>query len=203
MTAAPPGASVPFIGLTGGIGAGKSEALAALGRLGAATLSTDAVVHELLDTAEVRELLVERLGTDVSLDGRTDRRALATVVFESPPEREWLEGVLWPRVRARVADWRARVEAAEARPRAAVVEVPLLFEAGADYGFDATVAVVADDDVRAARAEARGHAGLEARSSRQLSQEEKARLATFVARNDGDLDRLERELERVLVKMGA
>ena len=97
MTAAPPGASVPFIGLTGGIGAGKSEALAALGRLGAATLSTDAVVHELLDTAEVRELLVERLGTDVSLDGRTDRRALATVVFESPPEREWLEGVLWPR----------------------------------------------------------------------------------------------------------
>ena len=203
MVPAPCGARVPFIGLTGGIGAGKSEALAALARLGATTLSTDAVVHELLETAEVRKLLVERLGANVASGGRTDRRAVAEIVFERPAEREWLEGVLWPRVRARVADWHAQVEAAEARPRAAVVEVPLLFEAGADYGFDATIAVVADDDVRAARAEARGHAGLEARSSRQLSQEEKARRATFVARNDGDLDSLERALERVLVKMEA
>ena len=203
MAPAPAGAPLLFIGLTGGIGAGKSEALAALARLGAATLSTDAVVHELLDTAEVSDLLVERLGAKVASGGRTDRRAVAEIVFERPAEREWLEGVLWPRVRARVADWHAQVEAAEARPRAAVVEVPLLFEAGADYGFDATVAVVADDDVRAARAEARGHAGLEARSARQLSQDEKARRATFVVHNDGDLALLERELERVLVKMAA
>ena len=203
MTLAPPGAPLVFIGLTGGIGAGKSEALAAFARLGAATLSTDAVVHELLDTPEVRALLVERLGASVAPDEHTDRRAVAEVVFERPGEREWLEGLLWPRVRARVADWRAQVEAARPRAGVAVVEVPLLFEAGADYGFDATVAVVADDAVRAARAEARGQAGLEARSARQLTQDEKARRATFVARNDGDLERLERELESVLAKMAA
>ena len=203
MAPAPAGAPLLFIGLTGGIGAGKSEALAALARLGAATLSTDAVVHELLDTAEVSDLLVERLGAKVAPGGRTDRRAVAEVVFDRPAEREWLEGVLWPRVRGRVAEWRARVEAGETRPRAAVVEVPLLFEAGADYGFDATVAVVADDRVRSSRADARGHAGLEARSARQLSQDEKARRATFVVHNDGDLALLERELERVLVKMAA
>lgn len=203
MAPAPPGAPLTFIGLTGGIGAGKSEALAAFGRLGAATLSTDAVVHELLDTPEVRALLVERLGPEVAPGERTDRRAVAELVFERPGEREWLEGVLWPRVRARVVGWRAQVEAAKPRPKVAVVEVPLLFEAGADYGFDATVAVVADDAVRAARAEARGHAGLAARSARQLEQDEKARRATFVARNDGDIEQLERELESVLAKMGA
>ena len=203
MASAPAGAPLVFIGLTGGIGAGKSEALAAFARLGAATLSTDAVVHELLDTPDVRDLLVERMGAAVAPGGHIDRRAVAEVVFERPAEREWLEGVLWPRVRARVAHWREQVERARPRANVAVVEVPLLFEAGADYGFDATVAVVADNAVREERAAARGHAGLEARSSRQLSQDEKARRATFVARNDGDLARLERELESLLAKMAA
>lgn len=201
--AAPGGAPIAFIGLTGGIGAGKSEALAALGRLGAATLSADAVVHELLDTREVRDLLVERLGPAVAAGERVDRRAVAEIVFERPPEREWLEGLLWPRVRERVASWRAELALAEPRPRAAVVEVPLLFESGADYGFDATVAVVADEQVRTARARARGQAGIEPRSARQLDQEEKARRATFVARNDGDLERLEIEMASVLAKMEA
>ena len=201
--AAPPGAPPPFIGLTGGIGAGKSAALAAFARLGAATLSTDAVVHELLDEPDVCALLTERLGDAVAPDGRIDRRAVAEVVFERPQEREWLEGVLWPRVRERVVSWRAELELARPRPRALVVEVPLLFEAGADYGFDATVAVVADDALRAERAGARGHAGVDVRSSRQLSQEEKARRATFVAGNDGDLDRLGVEVASILAKMGA
>src|ERR671931_1583128 len=103
-------AAIPFVGLTGGIGAGKSEALKALERLGAATLSTDAVVHELLESDEVRELLVERFGDRVAPDGRIDRNAVAAVVFENPDEREWLEGVLWPRVGERMASWRADVE---------------------------------------------------------------------------------------------
>ena len=89
MTAA--ATRVPFVGLTGGIGAGKSEALAALERLGAATLSTDAVVRDLLATDEVRDLLVERLGEEVAPGGQVDRSAVASVVFERPEEREWLE----------------------------------------------------------------------------------------------------------------
>src|SRR3954452_19882932 len=97
------GARVPFVGLTGGIGAGKSEALAALDRLGAATLSSDAVVHELLTTGEVRDMLVERFGDEVAPGGEVDRGAVAEVVFGNPEQRKWLEGLLWPRVGERMA----------------------------------------------------------------------------------------------------
>jgi len=193
---------VPFVGLTGGIGAGKSEALAALERLGAATLSTDAVVRDLLATDEVRDLLVERLGEEVAPGGQVDRSAVASVVFERPEEREWLEGTLWPRVGARMAEWREGLDRREPAPRAAVVEVPLLFESGLERGFDHTIAVVADEEVRAERAGARGHAGLEGRTSRQLSQEEKAQRADSVVRNDGTLEELKQELSRVLATIG-
>jgi dephospho-CoA kinase len=192
----------PFVGLTGGIGAGKSEALAALERLGAATLSTDAVVHELLEGDELRRLVVERFGERVAREGRIDRNAVASVVFEQPDEREWLEAQLWPRVGERVARWRQEVAGHVPPPRAAVVEVPLLFEAGMEGAFDHTIAVVAAEPVREERAAARGHAGLESRASRQLSQREKAERAEFVVENDGDLAELERKLSALLENIG-
>ena len=195
--------AVPFVGLTGGIGAGKTEALAALERLGAATLSSDAVVHELLAGDEARDELVRRLGPDVAPDGRVDRDAVAALVFERPDQREWLESYLWPRVGERMAAWRAELERRDPPPRAAVVEVPLLFESGMEPVFDHTIAVVADEDVRADRAGARGHAGLASRESRQLGQEEKAERADFAVRNDGSVEELERELSEVLRRMGA
>ena len=195
--------AVPFVGLTGGIGAGKTEALAALERLGAATLSSDAVVHELLAGDEARDELVRRLGPDVAPDGRVDRDAVAALVFERPDQREWLESYLWPRVGERMAAWRAELERRDPPPRAAVVEVPLLFESGMEPVFDHTIAVVADEDVRADRAGARGHAGLASRESRQLGQEEKAERAEFAVRNDGSVEELERELSEVLRRMGA
>lgn len=189
----------PFIGLTGGIAAGKSEALRTLERLGAATLSTDVVVHELLaEDREVRDLLVERLGPEVAPGGVVDRATVAGAVFERPRDREWLEGVLWPRVGARIAGWRGELAARRPPPAAAVVEVPLLFEAGMESAFDATIAVVADDDVREQRAASRGHAGLELRTARQLDQAEKAERADHVVQNDGDLRHLEKTLSRVL-----
>jgi dephospho-CoA kinase len=188
---------IPFVGLTGGIGAGKSEALRALERLGAATLSTDVVTHELLDTDEMRDLLVERLGRDVAPDGRVDRSAVAARVFGDAELRAWLESVLWPRVGERVAQFRASVE----DPPAAVVEVPLLFESGMEGVFDKTIAVVADEDVRAGRAAARGHELVEARTARQLTQDEKAQRADFVVVNDGDLRELEAKLSEVLNKL--
>jgi dephospho-CoA kinase len=200
--AAPATGAPPFVGLTGGIGAGKSEALAALERLGAATLSTDAVVHELLESDEVRTLLVERFGERVAPNGQIDRNALASVVFEDPDERKWLEGVLWPRVGERVMSWREEVGRREPPPRAAVVEVPLLFEAGMEGVFDHTIAVVADEDLRAERAGARGHTGLESRTSRQLSQREKAEKAEFVVENDTDLGALQGKLSAVLENIG-
>src|SRR3954454_11386624 len=125
----------PLVGLTGGLGAGKSEALRALEELGAATLSTDAVVHELLQDPEVRALLVERLGPEVAPGGEVDRSLVAERVFQDDEARAWLEGVLWPRVRERMVAWKQEVDAAESPPAAAVVEVPLLFESGMEAAF--------------------------------------------------------------------
>jgi dephospho-CoA kinase len=194
--------AVPFIGLTGGMGAGKSTALAALRELGAEVLSTDAVVHELYEGAELREAVVERFGEEVAPEGGVDRAALARRAFAREEDRRWLEGLLWPMVGARVGRWLDQVRAMRPPPRAAVVEVPLLFEAGMEGIYDATIAVVAREDVRRRRAASRGHAVEEERTSRQLSQEEKARRATFAVRNDGSEEDLRRELSAVLAKLG-
>jgi dephospho-CoA kinase len=189
---------VAFIGLTGGIGAGKSAALDAFERLGAAVLSTDRVVHELYDDREVRDAVVARFGDGVAPDGAVDRAAVARAAFATPEDRAWLEELLWPRVGERMAVWREEVARRSPVPRAAVVEVPLLFESGMHGGFDATVAVVADEDVRAERAGARGHQALAERSARQLTQDEKAQRATYVVVNDGTMEELESKLSAVL-----
>jgi dephospho-CoA kinase len=192
---------VPFVGLTGGLGAGKSEALRALGELGAATLSTDAVVHDLLESDELRELIATRLGEEVAPGGRLDRARIAGRVFGDDVARKWLEGELWPRVGQRVAEWKQEVDALEPPPPVAVVEVPLLFESGMEAVFDATIAVVADEDLRAERAHARGHASVTERTGRQLSQEEKAQRADYEVRNEGTLDELRETLSRVLARL--
>ena len=194
-------AGVPFVGLTGGLGAGKSEALRVLGELGAATLSTDAVVHELLASDELHDLVVARLGAEVARNGALDRSLMAERVFGDDDARGWLEGELWPRVGQRVADWKQEVEALDPPPPAAVVEVPLLFESGMEGAFDSTIAVIADEDVRAERADARGHASVEERAGRQLSQREKAEQADYTVRNDGSLEELRENLSRVLARL--
>lgn len=194
-------AGVPFVGLTGGLGAGKSEALRALADLGAATLSTDEVVHDLLGSDELRDIVVARLGDEVAPDGALDRTLIAERVFADEEGRKWLEGELWPRVGRRVMEWRQEVDALAPPPRAAVVEVPLLFESGMEAAFDATIAVVADEDVRAERAGARGHAAVAERTGRQLSQAEKAQRADFEVRNDGSLDELRETLSQVLARL--
>jgi dephospho-CoA kinase len=191
------------VGLTGGLGAGKSAALHALEELGAATLSTDAVVHDLLATDELRDNVVARLGEGVVRDGRLDRSLIAERVFSDEEARGWLEGELWPRVGQAVIDWRREAEALDPPPPAAVVEVPLLFESGMEPVFDATIAVVADEELRAERAGARGHAAVSERAGRQLSQEEKAQRADYRVRNDGTLEELRETLSRLLATLEA
>jgi len=161
-------------------------------------LSTDRVVHELYESDDVVEAVRQRFGEAVAPGGVVDRAELARRAFATPEDREWLEGLLWPRVGSRMTEWRSAVAAAADPPVAAVVEVPLLFESGMDGAFDATIAVIADEDVRAERAGARGHEALAERSSRQLSQEEKAHRATYVVVNDGTVQELEGKLSAVL-----
>lgn len=186
------------IGLTGGIAAGKSEALAAFGRLGAATLSSDAVVHELLKSEELRDRLVARWGPEVAPEGAIDRAKIGEVVFADPAQLSWLEEQIHPLVKARTAAWLLSLPA---ETEVAVVEVPLLFEAGSDAVFDTTVAVVTSDEVRRERAAARGHALVDEREARQLTQLEKAERAEHVVENDGSVEDLEQALSALLARL--
>lgn len=190
MTAPKP----PFIGLTGAIASGKSAALAALEDLGAATLSTDAVTHELLGAPATVKRLAERWGPEVGSEGRVDRARVGEIVFADRDELAWLESVLHPLVGERVATWRSGLSAATPL---AVVEVPLLFEAQMEAIFDGTLVVLAGDERRAAWRSARGDRAAEGRAGRQLSEREKASRATWVVRNDGTLEDLGRSLEEL------
>ncbi len=186
------------IGLTGGIAAGKSEALAAFERLGAATLSSDAIVHELLDSEPLRGRLVERWGAEIARAEEVDRARVGEIVFADPEQLSWLESQIHPLVRERTAAWLTSLPSGT---EVAVVEVPLLFEAGSDGVFDTTVAVVTADELRRRRAEERGHALVGEREARQLSQEEKAGRAEHVIENDGTLEDLERSLSALMARL--
>jgi dephospho-CoA kinase len=186
------------IGLTGGIAAGKSEALKAFTRLGAATLSSDAVVHELLESDELREKLVERWGPEVAPEEKIERSKIGEIVFADPEQLTWLESQIHPLVQQRTAAW---LRSLPAETEVAVVEVPLLFEAGDQGAFDTTVAIVTADEVRRERAAARGQALVDEREARQLTQPEKAERAEHVIANDGSVEDLERALSALLDKL--
>jgi dephospho-CoA kinase len=158
-------------------------------------------VHELYESPEVRDAVVARFGSSVAPGGIVDRAAVARAAFASDEDRAFLEGLLWPRVGEQMIRWRAGLEHASPPPRAAVVEVPLLFESGMGDVFDATLAVVADEDVRAKRAGERGHEALAERGARQLSQDEKSERATYVVVNDAGVEQLEDKLSAVLDKL--
>jgi dephospho-CoA kinase len=187
------------IGLTGGIAAGKSEALAAFGRLGAATASSDAIVHELLDAEPLLGRLRERFGEEIAPGGRVDRAQVGEAVFADAEELAWLEAEVHPLVGSRIAEW---LETLPEDTEVAVIEVPLLFESGMQDAFDVTVAVVTGDELRRDRAGARGHSLVGERESRQLGQEEKAARADHVVRNDGSVEDLEAALAGLLDRLG-
>jgi dephospho-CoA kinase len=186
------------IGLTGGIAAGKSEALKAFARLGAATLSSDTVVHELLESEELRDRLVERWGPEVAPEGKIERAKIGEIVFADPEQLTWLEEQIHPLVQERTAAW---LLALPDDTEVAVVEVPLLFEAGNHGAFDTTVAVVTADEVRRDRAAARGHTLVDEREARQLTQPEKAERAEHVVENNGSVEDLEWALSALLEKL--
>lgn len=186
------------IGLTGGIAAGKSEALAAFQRMGAATISSDAVVHQLLESEPLLGRLIERWGDAVAPGGIVDRGRIGEIVFADADELSWLESQVHPLVGERIGCW---LESLSADIEIAVVEVPLLFESEMDGVFDTTVAVVSSDEIRRIRAEARGHVLVGEREARQLTQDEKAKRAAQVVLNDGSLDDLQRALSAVVEKL--
>jgi dephospho-CoA kinase len=189
------------VAITGGIGAGKTEALEAFARHGAAVISSDEIVHELLrEDTEVKAAIVERLGADV-LDeqGEIDRPRVGDRVFGSPRELDWLEALLHPRVFARYLRWRDELAERSDPPPVCATEVPLLYEAGGEKYFDAVVVVTAPTEVRVSR-----HIRpMQDRERRLLPDEEKARRADFVYVNDGSLEQLDEFVAGVMARLAA
>lgn len=189
------------VAITGGIGAGKSEALKAFAQHGAAVVSSDEIVHRLLqEDEEVRAALRERFGQDVFTNtGDVDRGAVAGIVFRDRDELEWLEGMLHPRVVQEYLEWREEQAAKPQPPALTVTEVPLLYEVGGETRFDKVVAITADLELRAGRA--RVH--VDGRDARLIPDEEKLRRADFAYVNDGSLAELDAFVAQVVQTLTA
>jgi dephospho-CoA kinase len=174
------------VGLTGGIGSGKSEALAAFRRHGASTLSSDQVVRELYLRPDVVQAVADHFGPRV-LDaaGAVDRREVAQLVFSDEEQRGWLEALLLPLVAERFAAWRD-AEIAAGAPLL-VHEAPTLFEAGIERRYDTVVTVTAPQQVREQR-----RPGAAQRMAHQLPESEKVTRSQHVYQNTGSLEQLDR-----------
>jgi dephospho-CoA kinase len=178
------------VAITGGIGAGKTEALHAFARHGAATISSDDIVHQLLrEDDEVREALLERFGTGILDDaGNIDRAAISKIVFDDREALAWLEGLLHPRVAMHYLDWREALAQLPDPPAVSATEVPLLYEVGGEKRFDAVVVITAPADVRRGRARV---PDAEQREGRFISDDDKAARADFAYVNDGTRQQLD------------
>jgi dephospho-CoA kinase len=189
------------IAVTGGIGAGKSEALRAFARHGAAVISSDEIVHGLLRSDEdVRAAVRERFGDGVfGPEGQIDRGRIADIVFADPEELDWLERLLHPRVIAAYLRWRDALAGRPDPPAVCVTEVPLLYEVGGDTSFDAVVVISAAPDVRVSR-QVRP---MQDRERRLIPDEEKLSRADFSYVNDGSLEELDQFVSEVVEKLSA
>ncbi|MCW2924517.1 MAG: coaE [Thermoleophilia bacterium] len=198
------------IGVTGGIGAGKSTVVDAFSRRGATPFSADAAVHELYADPHVRDAVRERWGSSVfDGSGDVDRGSIAAIVFNDPAERAWLESLLHPLVGVAWDRFVAEQQALHSAPGDSaeflVAEVPLLFEAGLEDRYDTIVAITAPLPTRIARAEARGSGRtLSAeRDAAQMPEAEKAERADFTYANTGSVEDLEAFADSVLDSLRA
>lgn len=183
------------IGVTGGIGSGKSTFSRMLaGKLSATLFDADAAARDLLENdPEVRQRITAELFPGAySCDGKPDRAAIRRLVFQDPDAKARLEGVLHPRIRGR---WMRLAEDCRKNGSPLVVEIPLLFETGADHFFDRVVAVACSTENQIARVASRGLTRDEATSIilNQLPLEEKTSRADFVVWNDGSTANLENQ----------
>ncbi|NUR27870.1 MAG: dephospho-CoA kinase [Catenulispora sp.] len=186
------------VGLTGGIGSGKSEVLKRLRQHGATVVDADLAARVVVEPGtEGFEEVVKEFGPEVvGPDGALDRARLGAIVFADPERRAALNAIVHPRVGALMAQW-----AGSAPPGGIVVyDIPLLVEGGADRGYAAVIVVDADDEVRFERLMA--HRGMSredaaARMAAQASREDRLAAADYVIANNGSLADLDEETDRV------
>jgi len=189
-----------LVGLTGGIGSGKSTVAASLAGRGAAVVDADRIAREIVEPGGAAYApLVERFGKGVlRTDGTLDRQALADVAFNDPAALEDLNGITHPAIGAVVAE---RIGAAAQTHEVVVLDIPLLTITNkARIGFDVVVVVDAPQDVAVQRlVEQRGFSESDARAriAAQITREERRALADFVLDNSGDREALEAGIERL------
>ncbi len=189
------------VAITGGIGAGKSEALFAFQKAGAATVSSDEIVHNLLATdSEVREAMVRELGEGIlGEDGAIDRARVADVVFANRTKLDFLEALLHPRVAAEYLRWREQLARLPNPPEVCVTEVPLLYESGAESRFDKVVVITAPAKLR----EQRRRVPRDDRDARLFPDAEKVKRADFAYVNTGTLEDLDAWVRGVMAELAA
>jgi dephospho-CoA kinase len=188
------------VAITGGIGAGKTEALRAFARNGAATVSSDEIVHHLLRRDEVKQAIVERLGNGVlAPSGEIDRGAVGTIVFNDKAALGWLEALLHPLVSTEYLQWREDLAALPDAPRVSVTEVPLLYETGGDERFDKVVVITAPAKLRRARSDV----AIDEREGRFLPDREKIERADWSFKNMGSLEELDAFVKSVMAELTA
>ena len=189
------------VAITGGIGAGKSEALYAFQEHGAATVSSDEIVHHLLATNDdVRAAMVAELGEGILDDeGRIDRGRVAEVVFADRVKLNFLEGLLHPLVAAEYLRWREQLAALSEPPAVCVTEVPLLYESGGEARFDKVVVITAPAKLR----EQRRRVARDDRDERLLPDKEKAKRADYSYVNTGSLEELDAWVGGVMADLTA
>ena len=187
------------VAITGGIGAGKSTALECFRRHGAATVSSDEIVHHLLATdPEVKAALVARLGDEIlGDDGAPDRERIALRVFRDREALDFLEKLLHPLVSREYMTWREQLATLPNPPQVCVTEVPLLYEVGAETRFDKVVVITAPAKLREARRGGRK----DDREARLLSDREKASRADFTYVNTGTPDDLDAWVAEVMATL--
>ena len=188
------------LGLTGSIATGKSTVLKAFADLGVPVFSADEAVHELYRGAAVAPIEAAFPGT--TRDGEVDRTALSQRLVAEPGRIKELEGLVHPLVRARLRQFLDRAEASGAP--LAVIDIPLLFETGFDYGLDKVAVTIVDEATQRARALARPGMSVEklgAILARQMPQAEKARRADYIFDTSESLDRTRTEVAALVGRL--
>jgi dephospho-CoA kinase len=191
------------IAITGGIASGKSTVCRHFEKLGATVVSADAIVHELLDpNTALGQKIIRTLGSDVLRNGKIDRSLVSDKVFKDPKLLSQLEQLLHPAV---LKEIELRYETARRAGKSPlfVVEIPLLYEIGAQTFYDAVVAVVAEESLAKERFQAAGHKPqeFEKRMNRQLPQKIKSAKAHYTIQNNGTLQDLYTEVEKLFATL--
>jgi len=184
------------VGLTGGIGSGKSLAAQFFSQLGALVIDADQLARSVIERgSEGFDEVLLRFGDTVLKNGDIDRVALGQIVFENPEAKKDLEEIIHPRIRAEFEEAVASLNPGQIM----VYEIPLLVETNAADRFDFVITVESDADLRKQRLRARGmfHSDIEKRMASQATEEQRRAIADCVLTNDGSEDELLRQVENV------